>query len=133
MDTFAHDMRELYDYIDELSAEERDRIIEAQEWITGMLVHPCNPAQRCLVGHVRLPVNVPAERADPLGHSRAMHDAHQDVTTHIVGSLFDSRVRQYGLKRVVTALKHHAASLKTSDITPAEETNHAAPIANHLP
>lgn len=91
-------------YIDALSDEQRDRIIEAKNW-TPDFVDPEDPTCRCLVGHAEDWAHWGVSRDPALSMSRDTHNHHGHPIYNVVPLLFN----RFGKDRIVRLCKERAA------------------------
>lgn len=108
--TFDEAMAPLYEYVDGLTDEQRDRIVTAQKW-GWEFVSSTDPECRCLVGH--------AEDWQPNPSSLESTVRVTDSEGFQTFNTFWHVAEEFGYPRVVAHLKLRAASARSSDFTPA--------------
>lgn len=110
--TFDEAMAPLYDYVDRLTDEQRDRVLTATDFINGAWFD--GEGGGCLVGHASGAVEFhqrTRRTGDALDMTRCTD--HGCVPTH-----FDHACEAFGVERTVAAIKAHiaAASVRSSDV-----------------
>lgn len=100
----------LGNYIDGLTPEQKDRVIEAQEWTNGELLDLSGRSNaRCLIGH--------AKDMQPGMLCFTTDEEWQALHGNGVGIRFDRACGRFGKERVIQAAKKRAA--KPQFILPA--------------
>jgi hypothetical protein len=112
--TFEEAMEPLYEYVDRLNDEQRDRLVVGQGWRIGTVGgYQDGAGERCMVGHAAGAVN--GKLMDK--------SAGTTVVRPGAAGAFDSAAERFGIPSVVAAIKARAGArieIPTETPTPAE-------------